>query len=224
MKKINIAVDGYSSCGKSTLAKALASELGYVYIDTGAMYRAVTLFSIKNNLNLNDLVLNLHKIRVSFSFNNSIQKSETLLNGENVEKEIRERKDVAEKVSGVSTIKEVRKKLVSIQKEIGKNGGVVMDGRDIGTVVFPTAELKLFITASVEIRAKRRYEELRAKGLDVSFEEVKKNLGSRDFIDSNRKEDPLRKAEDDVLIDNSHLSISGQLEIALSLARERINN
>lgn len=223
MKKINIAVDGYSSCGKSTLAKALAARLGYVYIDTGAMYRAVTFYCLEKNLSGEDEIISqLDKINVSFRHNTESGKSETYLNGKNIERAIRENTAVAENVSKISSIREVRKKLVSLQKELGKQKGIVMDGRDIGTVVFPDAELKLFMTADTEIRAKRRYDELLSKGIKISMEEVKKNIESRDYQDTHRREDPLRKAEDAVVIDNSFLDPGQQFEIALKLAEEKI--
>lgn len=224
MHKINIAIDGYSSCGKSTLAKALAARLGYVFIDTGAMYRAVTLYCIEKNLwDEKNIIQHLEKINVSFQYNNESEKSETYLNGKNIEREIRENPAVADNVSKISAIKEVRKKLVFLQKELGKQKGVVMDGRDIGTVVFPDAELKIFMTANNEIRAKRRHDELLSKGIIISMEEVKKNNESRDYMDTHRAEDPLRKAKDAVVIDNSHLTPQQQLDIALKIANEKIN-
>lgn len=223
--KINIAVDGYSSCGKSTLAKALAARLGYVYIDTGAMYRAVTLYCLENNLSGNEEIISrLDKINVSFRHNTETGKSETYLNGKNIERVIRENPAVAENVSRISSIREVRQKLVALQKELGKQKGVVMDGRDIGTVVFPGAELKIFMTADNEIRAKRRFDELLSKGIRISMEEVKKNIESRDYQDTHRKEDPLRKAGDAVVIDNSFLTPGQQFEIALKLAEEKISS
>lgn len=224
MHKINIAIDGYSSCGKSTLAKALAARLGYVFIDTGAMYRAVTLYCIEKNLwDEKNIIQHLEKINVSFQYNNESEKSETYLNGKNIEREIRENPAVADNVSKISAIKEVRKKLVFLQKELGKQKGVVMDGRDIGTVVFPDAELKIFMTANNEIRARRRHDELLSKGIIISMEEVKKNNESRDYMDTHRAEDPLRKAKDAVVIDNSHLTPQQQLDIALKIANEKIN-
>ncbi len=223
-KKINIAIDGYSSCGKSTLAKALAAKLGYVYIDTGAMYRAVTLYCIKNNLNeKNEIISNLSKINVLFKYNSRSEKSETYLNGKNIEREIRENTAVADRVSKISSIKEVRKKLVALQKELGKEKGVVMDGRDIGTVVFPNAELKIFMTANYKTRAKRRFDELKAKGVKITLEEIMKNIEERDYEDTHRTEDPLRKAVDAVVLDNSDLNHQQQFEIALTLAEEKIN-
>lgn len=224
MPAINIAIDGFSSCGKSTLAKALAAELGYVYIDTGAMYRAVTLYYIRKKFFEPEKIIDvLDEINVSFRHNLKSGKSETLLNGENIEREIRENPDVADLVSKISTIKEVRKKLVSIQKASIKQKGVIMDGRDIGTVVIPDAELKIFLTASKEVRAKRRFDELKAKGMDITFEEVKKNIELRDYEDTHRASDPLKKADDAIVIDNSNLTAEQQLEIALTLAKEKIN-
>lgn len=224
MKKINIAIDGYSSCGKSTLAKELAAKLGYVYIDTGAMYRAVTLFCLENNLLGEKVITHLDKINVSFQYNTETGKSETFLNGKNIERAIRENAEVANNVSPVSTIKEVRKKLVSLQKELGKNKGVVMDGRDIGTVVFPEAELKIFMTAKNEVRAKRRYDELLLKGINTTLADVRANLESRDLIDSTRVADPLRKADDAITLDNTFLTPKEQFEIALKMAEEKINS
>ncbi|MGB0167241.1 MAG: (d)CMP kinase [Luteibaculum sp.] len=224
-RKINIAIDGYSACGKSTLAKDLAKELGYVYIDSGAMYRAVTLFALKEGLILNQqldkeaLIASLGNLDISFEFNEESGKNHTYLGGEDVEEEIR-KPEVASYVSEVSTIPEVRKKLVALQQWLGSDKGVVMDGRDIGTVVFPKAELKLFITASVEERSKRRYEELVAKGIPSSMEEVRENLVKRDHIDTTRAADPLRQAEDAILIDNTCLSKSEQLTLVLKKIEE----
>ncbi|MBN4062297.1 MAG: cytidylate kinase [Flavobacteriales bacterium] len=229
MRKIIIAVDGYSSCGKSTLAKQLAKELGHVYVDSGAMYRAVTLFSIehnfidRDNVKKQELIDSLDDIQISFKPNAEFGFSETFLNGKNVEKEIRQMK-VATHVSKISAIKEVRKKLVSLQCKIGRNGGVVMDGRDIGSVVFPDAELKIFMTADKEIRAKRRFDELYAKGESVSMEEVKKNIEERDYLDTHREESPLVQAKDAIVLDNSNLTPQQQLEVALEWAKEKILN
>lgn len=225
MKKIIIAIDGYSSCGKSTLAKQLAARFGYVYIDSGAMYRAITLFSLRNGLikdnfvMRDELVERLPEIEIAFSYNTRHQRSETFLNGENVEHEIRGM-DVSKHVSFVSLIKEVRKKLVVYQRKIGSKGGVVMDGRDIGTAVFPDAELKIFMTADKQTRVERRYEELRAKGLNVSLQEVQENIASRDHEDTHRAENPLRKASDAREIDNTDLSQDEQLELACSWVEE----
>jgi len=227
MKKITIAIDGYSSCGKSTIAKDLAHKLGYIYIDTGAMYRAVTLYLLKNNIITKDgkeiykVEEFLDEMDITFKFDAKTKKCEVFLNGENVEADIRGL-IVANNVSFVASIKEVREKLVSIQRELGKNKGVVMDGRDIGTVVFPDAELKLFVTSDTEIRAKRRYNELRGKGEKVTLEDVKANLEKRDYIDSHRKESPLTQAKDAVIIDTSHLTREEQTDVAYELVMERI--
>ena len=215
-KKITIAIDGFSSSGKSTMAKWLAKEICYIYVDSGAMYRAVTLFCMQNNLIINDVVdeqnLQKHINNIQISFvPNSHGISETYLNGKNVEKEIRTL-EVSNYVSPVSTIKFVREALVRQQQEMGKQKGIVMDGRDIGTVVFPDAELKIFVTASPEERAQRRYLEMQEKGEKVSFEEILENVKKRDFIDQNRKESPLRKADDAIVLDNSHLTVLEQRE------------
>ncbi len=218
MQKITIAIDGYSSTGKSTIAKQLAKALNYVYVDTGAMYRAVTLFAMKNEftsdnevLNVAGLVAKLPEIHLDFQPNSVLGYAEMYLNGENVEKQIRTL-EVSKLVSPVAVIKEVREKLVDIQKGMGENKGVVMDGRDIGTVVFPNAELKIFMTASPEKRAYRRYKELLDKGEDVKYEDVLVNVQSRDHIDSTRKESPLRKADDAIEFDNSDMGLEEQFE------------
>lgn len=216
MKKIVIAIDGFSSCGKSTMAKDLAKQIGYIYIDSGAMYRAITLFCLENNffeeetLNAERLKTAIDKIQVTFQLNASTGKPETFLNGRNVENDIRSM-TVSNKVSIVSAIGFVRQTLVKLQQEMGKAKGIVMDGRDIGTVVFPNAELKIFVTASPEIRAQRRLDELRSKGdYQTSFEEVFENIKQRDHIDQNRTESPLKQAEDAIVLDNSQLSIEEQ--------------
>lgn len=216
MKKITIAIDGFSSSGKSTMAKDLAKEIGYIYIDSGAMYRAVILYCLENNLFTSDDSIDMHalkqqidNIRISFRFNPTTQKPDTYLNDINVEKEIRGM-DVSEKVSFVSTLDFVRKAMVAQQQEMGKKKGIVMDGRDIGTAVFPNAELKIFVTASPETRAQRRYNELHEKGQSVSYEEILENVKKRDYIDQTRDIDPLKQAEDALLLDNSHLSIQEQ--------------
>jgi cytidylate kinase len=215
MKKIIIAVDGYSSCGKSTLAKDLACAVGYTYIDSGAMYRAVTLYCLQHGffkgeeLDLENLRKALPDIRISFEKNSETGRSETYLNGLNVEKEIRGM-EVADKVSPVAAVGFVREEMVKQQQAMGREKGIIMDGRDIGTVVFPDAELKIFVTASPEVRTRRRLDELIAKGENVTFEEVLHNLSKRDFIDSTRKDGPLRKAGDAILLDNSDLSIPEQ--------------
>jgi len=211
----NIAIDGHSSCGKSTIAKSIAQKYGMRYIDTGAMYRAIALFCMRNDIiknklvNHNALLLSLEQMSINFKFNSETQQSETFLNDENVENLIRGI-EVSENVSIVAQIKEVRDKLIAIQQEIGKAKNVVMDGRDIGTKVFPDAKLKLFVTASAKIRAKRRYDELVKKGDDVSFEDILENINERDSYDTNRKINPLIKADSAVLIDNSDLSIDDQ--------------
>lgn len=225
MSKITIAIDGYSSCGKSTIAKALAHKLGYVYVDTGSMYRAVTLFClrkgfIKDNLPETDLVIQaLNDIHLTFKYNHSTRASDTYLNEENVEKEIRQM-EVSNNVSKISTIKEVRTRMTELQREMGKNKGVVMDGRDIGTTVFPNAELKIFMTADTEVRVQRRLDELNAKGQHVSFEQVKQNLLSRDHEDTHRKESPLTKAADAIILDNTDLNKEEQLEYVIKLMED----
>lgn len=212
-KKIIIAIDGYSSCGKSTFAKALAARLGYIFIDTGAMYRAVTLYVMRQGIadQPQDVVAALPKIEITFRFNPESGRSEVYLNGENVEREIR-RIDVSNRVSTISSIPEVRTKLVALQQEMGKARGVVMDGRDIGTVVFPNAELKIFMTADPRVRAERRYKELQAKGEEVSLAEIEQNVRERDRQDETRAVSPLRRAEDAVVLDNSHMSVEEQMD------------
>jgi CMP/dCMP kinase len=227
VKNIIIAIDGFSSTGKSTIAKQLAKTLGYVYVDSGAMYRAVTLYAIQNNyiskdnFNVNDFVMQLYDINLSFKFNSSLGVSEIFLNGKNVEKEIRTM-EVSNFVSTVSTVPKVRYQLVKQQQEIGKNTNVVMDGRDIGTVVFPGARLKLFMTASAEIRAKRRYNELIQRKENVSYDEVLKNVIERDYIDSHRKHSPLIKANDAIEIDNSELSLEAQFTKIMQLVKKTL--
>ena len=220
-KLITIAIDGFSSSGKSTMAKKLAKNIGYAYIDTGAMYRAVTLFSLRNgffngdNLDIESLEEALAGINISFTVNCE-GRTETMLNGENVEKEIRGM-DVSSKVSIVAAVGTVRKALVAQQQAMGKEKGIVMDGRDIGTVVFPDAEMKVYVDASPETRAQRRYDELRAKGDNVTYEEVLANVTERDRIDTTRKESPLRKADDAVVLDNSNMTIEEQDKWLLDL-------
>jgi len=217
MKKITIAIDGFSSCGKSTMAKDLAKEIGYIYIDSGAMYRAVTLYCIKNGLfsgdeiNIPELERHIKDIHITFKLDEKTQLPRTYLNGEDVEEEIRTM-EVSSKVSPVSAIGFVRSALVSLQQEMGKEKGIVMDGRDIGTTVFPEAELKIYVTASPDIRALRRYDELQAKGQEVKFEEILKNVKERDYIDQNREVSPLKRAKDALLLDNSLLTIEEQKE------------
>lgn len=222
--KINIAVDGFSSCGKSTIAKGLAKELGYTYIDSGAMYRAMALFAIRNNLITNGVIdevaLQKHISNIKISFkHNSKGEQDTYLNGENVESEIRTL-NVANGASLISTLGFVRKALVSQQQEMGKEKGVVMDGRDIGTVVFPDAEMKLFLTSSSDIRAKRRYNEMTLKGENPSFEDVLANVRERDLRDTTREESPLIKADDAIELDNSEIGIEEQLKWALEMFNE----
>ncbi len=229
MKSIVIAIDGHSSTGKSTVAKKLAKALEYKYVDTGAMYRAVTLFALRNQwikageVKVNSLINQLPSIKINFEYNGSDGTNDVFLNGENVETEIRAMQ-VSEHVSSVAKIDEVRQKLVQIQKQLGEEKGIVMDGRDIGSVVFPKAELKIFMTASADIRAQRRYNELKEKGEDINFEEVLKNVQHRDNIDSNRKNSPLIQADDAIKIDNSHMSQEEQFEKILNLAIERIKS
>lgn len=218
MKKIIIAIDGFSSCGKSTMAKDLAKEIGYIYIDSGAMYRAVTLYCIEhqlfnadNSIREEELKEQMDNIRISFQLNPETQRPQTYLNEINVEDRIRTL-EVSSRVSPVAALEFVRKALVKQQQEMGKAKGIVMDGRDIGTAVFPNAELKIFVTASAEIRAQRRYDELKAKGQEASFEDILHNVEERDRIDQTRKVSPLRKADDAILLDNSHLTIEEQKE------------
>lgn len=229
MKFLTIAIDGYSSCGKSTLAKEIANELNYVYVDSGAMYRAFTLHLLNKGI-LKDgayitsqVIDELDKAQIRFAFNTETQKSETYLNDVNVEKDIRSSL-ISKQVSPISAIKEVREKMVAIQQQMGIEGRVVMDGRDIGTVVFPKAEVKLFMTASNEIRAQRRLIELLEKGESVSLDDVKKSLTQRDHIDMTREIAPLRKAEDAIEIDNSELNRTEQLELALRIIQDKIQS
>ncbi|MAN59861.1 MAG: cytidylate kinase [Flavobacteriaceae bacterium] len=227
MRKITIAIDGYSSTGKSTVAKQLADWLEYIYVDTGAMYRAITLFAMRNKIiapetfQVERLIETLPNVTVEFKRNNATGNAEIFLNGQNVEREIRTL-EVSEFVSPIATVPEVRKKLVQQQQEIGKEKGVVMDGRDIGTVVFPGAELKIFMNASAETRAKRRYEELLGRGDTVSFDDVLRNVVERDRIDTTREDSPLRKADDAIEIDNSEMNLEDQFHTILQLAKDRI--
>lgn len=223
-KKIIITIDGWSSCGKSTLARQLARELGYVYIDSGAMYRAITLFFLRNHIDWTDsaeVADALTQIVLDFHFNEKSQSSEIYLNDENVEYVIRDLV-VAEKVSEVAAIREVREFAVKQQQALGKKKGIVMDGRDIGTVVFPNAELKLFMTADNAVRVERRFRELYEKNPNITIEEVKANLEMRDYIDSHREVSPLRQAEDALVLDNTHLSPAQQLTKALAWVKERL--
>lgn len=225
--KITIAIDGYSSCGKSTIAKALAARLSYSYVDTGAMYRAVTLYCLQHGIIKDgafvesEVVRALDNIHLTFHFNANTKTSETYLNGVNVEREIR-RMEVSNLVSPISKIAAVRKRMVDLQREMGKDKGVVMDGRDIGTNVFPDAELKIFMTADPDVRVQRRLDELTAKGEFISKDDVRANLMSRDYEDTHRKENPLIKANDAVVLDNSELNREEQLEFVLRLVKERI--
>lgn len=226
MRKIAIAIDGHSSTGKSTLARQLAQELGYVYIDSGAMYRAVTLYALENEL-LNEvldveaLLLALPQLDIRFGLNPDTGRSEVLLNGKSVEGKIRGM-DVSSQVSKVAALGPVREKLVALQRAMGKDGGVVMDGRDIGTVVMPNAELKIFMTATAEIRASRRYKELLDKGDNTSYDEVLRNVRERDHLDSTREISPLLKAKDAVELDNSDMGKTEQFDRIITLAKDRI--
>lgn len=229
MKKITIAIDGHSSCGKSTMAKDLARELGYIYIDTGAMYRSVTLYAMQNgfidaehNIDTEGLKKAMPDISISFKFNHTTGRPDTYLNGKCVENEIRTM-EVSNNVSPIATLGFVREAMVNQQRLMGKEGGVILDGRDIGTVVFPDAELKIFVTASDEIRAQRRYDELTAKGEKVRYEDILKNVRERDYIDSHREIAPLTKAADAIVLDNSNLTIPEQQEWLLKLTKEAVS-
>lgn len=225
MRRITIAIDGYSSCGKSTLAKALAAELGYSYVDSGAMYRAVTLYALQHGIikdgafSEKEIVNSLDHIILSFQFNANAGTSETFMNGINIEKEIRQM-DVSSYVSPVSKIHDVRTKMVALQRQMGKCKGVVMDGRDIGTNVFPDAELKIFMTADPDVRTQRRLDEMKSKGMVVSRDDVRRNLMERDHEDTHRKENPLIQAPDAVVLDNSELSREEQLQFVLKLVND----
>jgi CMP/dCMP kinase len=226
MKKIIIAIDGFSSCGKSTMAKDLAKEIGYIYVDTGAMYRAVTLFALRNDCFINDSEVDVEKlerkmneISITFAINKETGRPDTYLNAENVEKEIRSM-DVSGHVSPIATVPFVRKAMVAQQQKMGDKKGLVMDGRDIGTTVFPSAELKIYVTASAEIRAKRRFDELKAKGITANFDDILKNVNERDYIDTHRDISPLSKAEDAILLDNSNMTIAEQKQWLLNKYRE----
>lgn len=225
-EQIIIAIDGHSSCGKSTIAKALAQELGYRHIDSGAMYRAITLFFLRNNVDIanDDEVGNaLKSIRLSFINNESTGKSDISLNGENVAHRVHDM-IVADKVSRVAAIKAVRTFAVAQQQEMGKDKGIVMDGRDIGTVVFPYAELKIFMIAEMDVRAKRRFQELHPKNPNITYEEVMANIQMRDYVDSNREESPLRQADDAIVLDNSSMNREDQLKQAIAWVQERTNS
>ena len=226
MKKITIAIDGFSSCGKSTMAKMLAKDVGYIYVDTGAMYRAVTLFAMRNGMiapngdvNRDALKAKMDALHVEFKLNPQTGKAETYLNGENVEHEIRGM-EVSAHVSAIAAIDFVRTALVAQQQRMGHDKGIVMDGRDIGTVVFPDAELKVFVTASAEVRAQRRFDELVGKGMKANYDEILHNVQERDYIDSHREVSPLRKAEDAIELDNGQLTIAEQLQWLMDKFRE----
>ncbi|MBQ8656928.1 MAG: (d)CMP kinase [Prevotella sp.] len=241
MKKITIAIDGHSSCGKSTMAKDLAREVGYVYVDTGAMYRSVTLFALRNQLfkeqgaggkeqgaggkeqeiDVDGLRRRMPEINISFKFNPETGRPDTYLNGELVEHDIRTM-EVSSHVSPIATLPFVREALVAQQQQMGAEGGVVMDGRDIGTVVFPHAELKIFVTASAEVRAQRRFDELKAKGMEADYDEILRNVQERDYIDSHREVSPLRQADDALLLDNSDMTIEGQKQWLLERFNEAV--
>ncbi len=216
MRKITVAIDGHSSCGKSTMAKDLARRVGYVYVDTGAMYRCVTLYALRHGLFLDDgtikteeLQKSMDDIKITFVFNPETGRPDAYLNGEYVEREIRSL-EVSNHVSPIATLGFVREGMVRQQREMGMEGGIVMDGRDIGTVVFPNAELKVFVTASAEVRAQRRYDELKQKGMEADYDDILKNVVERDYIDSHREVSPLRQADDALLLDNSHMTIDEQ--------------
>jgi len=226
-KKLIIAIDGYSSCGKSTFAKAIASELSYIYIDSGAMYRAITLYCLrkgyvrKGDLKINAILADIKDIHICFVYNPDISEYETFLNSENVEREIRGF-EVSSHVSRISQIPEVRSRMVELQRQIGVFKGIVMDGRDIGTVVFPDADLKIFMTASVDIRARRRYDELIRKNIEVEFDAIRKNIIARDIADENRDISPLRRADDAIILDNSRMTVTRQMEWVMKIIREKI--
>ena len=227
MKKITIAIDGHSSCGKSTMAKDLAREVGYVYVDTGAMYRSVTLYALRNGLftegGINEEALRqqMANIQISFKFNAETGRPDTYLNGELVEHDIRTM-EVSSHVSPIAALGFVREAMVAQQQQMGKDKGVVMDGRDIGTVVFPDAELKVFVTASAKVRAQRRYDELKAKGMEADFDEILKNVEERDYIDSHREVSPLRKADDAIELDNSNMTIAEQKQWLIERFNEAV--
>lgn len=229
-KKITIAIDGYSSCGKSTMAKDLAKEIGYVYVDTGAMYRSVTLYALRHQLFNEDgtvkeegLKKEMPHIHISFKFNEETGRPDCYLNQELVEKEIRSL-EVSSHVSPIAAIGFVREALVAQQKEMGKAKGIVMDGRDIGTTVFPDAELKIFVTAGSDVRAQRRYDELKQKGMPADFDAILKNVEERDYIDTHREVSPLRKAEDAITLDNSHMTIAEQKKWLLDLFEKTVKS
>lgn len=228
MKKITIAIDGFSSCGKSTMAKDLAKKLGYVYVDTGAMYRAVTLYAMRNGLfnadgsvKTADLERQMNKINITFKLNKTAERPDTYLNNELVENDIRTL-EVSNHVSQIAAVPFIREAMVAQQQRMGKDKGVVMDGRDIGTTVFPEAELKVFVTASAEVRAQRRYDELKEKGMPADFNDILKNVQERDYIDSHREVSPLRKAPDAIELDNSHMTITEQSAWLMEQVKQKI--
>ena len=228
MKKITIAIDGFSSCGKSTMAKDLAKKLGYVYVDTGAMYRAVTLYAMRNGLfnadgsvKTADLERQMNKINITFKLNKTAERPDTYLNNELIENDIRTL-EVSNHVSQIAAVPFVREAMVAQQQRMGKDKGVVMDGRDIGTTVFPEAELKVFVTASAEVRAQRRYDELKEKGMPADFNDILKNVQERDYIDSHREVSPLRKAADAIELDNSHMTIAEQSAWLMEQVEQKI--
>ena len=228
MKKITIAIDGFSSCGKSTMAKDLAKKLGYVYVDTGAMYRAVTLYAMRNGLfnadgsvKTADLERQMNKINITFKLNKTAERPDTYLNNELVENDIRTL-EVSNHVSQIAAVPFIREAMVAQQQRMGKDKGVVMDGRDIGTTVFPEAELKVFVTASAEVRAQRRYDELKEKGIPADFNDILKNVQERDYIDSHRVVSPLRKAPDAIELDNSHMTIAEQSAWLMEQVEQKI--
>ncbi len=229
MKKITIAIDGHSSCGKSTMAKDLAREIGYIYVDSGAMYRAVTLYALQNGIiregriDEERLRSSMDDIRVTFRNNPEAGRPDTYLNGTRVEDLIRTM-EVSSMVSPVAALGFVREAMVRQQQQMGKAKGIIMDGRDIGTTVFPDAELKVFVTASAEVRARRRYDELTAKGQPCSFDEILKNVQERDYIDSHREVSPLRKADDAITLDNSNMTIEGQKQWLLEQVRRKVED
>ena len=228
MKKITIAIDGFSSCGKSTMAKDLAKKLGYVYVDTGAMYRTVTLYAMRNGLfnadgsvKTADLERQMNKINITFKLNKTTERPDTYLNNELVENDIRTL-EVSNHVSQIAAVPFIREAMVAQQQRMGKDKGVVMDGRDIGTTVFPEAELKVFVTASAEVRAQRRYDELKEKGMPADFNDILKNVQERDYIDSHREVSPLRKAPDAIELDNSHMTIAEQSAWLMEQVEQKI--
>jgi cytidylate kinase len=227
-KRLIIAIDGYSSCGKSTFAKMIAKELNYIFIDSGAMYRAVTLYCIRKGfisdrgVNTRGIVEQLNDINIDFIYNPDINAHETFMNSENVEAEIRNL-EVTSRVSRISQIPEVRTRMVELQRQIGAFKGIVMDGRDIGTVVFPDADLKIFMTAPAEVRARRRYDELKAKGIKVDFEEIKRGIIARDISDENRDISPLRRADDAIILDNTRMTVDTQMQWVREIIEKKIN-